>query len=91
MRSKAQKPNCPPKPPDLAQRVRSLMAQSFDDQRAFTQGQKADVTQPMCFLPSPDSPPLTDKPQDPNKTISRSFEDLDIPFIDEEEEEEDPS
>lgn len=78
MRSKAQKPNCPPKPPDLAQRVRSLMAQSDDDQ-------------PMCFLPSPDSPPLTDKPQDPNKTISRSFEDLDIPFIDEEEEEEDPS
>lgn len=85
MRSKTQKPNCPPKPPDLAQRVRSLMAQSDDDQRAFSQGQKTDVTQPMCFLPSPDSPPSTDKPQDASKAINRSFEDLDIPYIDEEE------
>ncbi|XP_074545706.1 unconventional myosin-IXb [Halichoeres trimaculatus] len=90
MRSKTQKPDCPPKPPDLAQRVRSLMAQSDDEQKEFSKGQKTNVTQLLCFMPSPDSPSPTDKPQDASKskTISRSFEDLDIPYIDEDE---DPS
>ncbi|XP_034558738.1 unconventional myosin-IXb [Notolabrus celidotus] len=88
MRSKTQKPECPPKPPDLAERVRSLMALSFDDQLEFRQGQKPDVTQPMCFLPSQDNPSPTDRPQDASKSINRSFEDLDIPYIDEDE---DPS
>ncbi|XP_051254648.1 unconventional myosin-IXb isoform X1 [Dicentrarchus labrax] len=83
MRLKTQKPNCPPKPPDLGQRVRSLMAQTDDGQREFALGQKTDATQSMCFLPSEDYSPPTDKPQITSKTLSGSFDDLDIPYIDE--------
>lgn len=83
MRLKTQKPDCPPKPPDLAQRVRSLMAQT--EQREFEPGQNKDVTQSMCFLPSQDNPSPTDKPQ--LKTLNGSFDQLDIPFIDEEDDE----
>uniref|UniRef100_A0A671YXG7 Uncharacterized protein n=1 Tax=Sparus aurata TaxID=8175 RepID=A0A671YXG7_SPAAU len=84
MRLKTQKPNCPPKPSDLAQRVRSLMAQT-DEQREFAPGQKTDVTQSMCFLPSQDNPSLTDKPQITSKSLNGSFDHLDIPYIDEDE------
>lgn len=86
MRSKTQKPDCPPKPPDLAQRVRSLMAQTYDEQGEFAPGQKTDVTQPMCFLPCRDSPSPTSKPQTPGKILNGSFDDLNIPYIDEDEE-----
>ena len=85
MRMKTQKPDCPHKPSGLAQRHRSLMAKKDDEQREFTSGQKTDVT--MCFLPSPDSPSPTDKPQVTSKTFSGSFDDLDIPYIDEDEDE----
>lgn len=85
MRSKTQKPNCPPKPPDLAQRIRSLMAQTDDEQREVAPGQKTDVTQSMCFLPSHDSPSRTMKPQITSKTLNGSFDDLNIPYIDEDE------
>ncbi|XP_022613761.1 unconventional myosin-IXb-like isoform X3 [Seriola dumerili] len=85
MRLKTQKPDCPHKPPDLAQRVRSVMAQADDEQTGFTSGQKTDVTQFMCFLPSQDNPSPTDKPQVTSKTFNGSFDDLDIPFIDEDE------
>uniref|UniRef100_A0A3B4XCH9 Myosin IXb n=1 Tax=Seriola lalandi dorsalis TaxID=1841481 RepID=A0A3B4XCH9_SERLL len=85
MRLKTQKPDCPHKPPDLAQRVRSMMAQADDEQTGFTSGQKTDVTQFMCFLPSQDNPSPTDKPQVTSKTFNGSFDDLDIPFIDEDE------
>lgn len=84
MRLKTQKPDCPPKPPDLAQRVRSLMAQT-DEQREFAPGQKTDVIQSMCFLPSQDNPSLTDEPQITSKSLNGSFDDLDIPYIDEDE------
>lgn len=79
MRLKTQKPECPPKPPDLAQRVRSLMALTDDAQREFAPGRKTDVTQSMCFLPSQGKPQIT------SKTSSGTFEDLDIPYIDEDE------
>ncbi|XP_071346330.1 unconventional myosin-IXb isoform X2 [Trachinotus anak] len=85
MRLKTQKPDCPHKPPDLAQRVRSLMAQTDDEQTGFTSGQKTDVTQFMCFLPSQDNSSPTDKPQVASKTFNGSLDDLDIPYIDEDE------
>lgn len=85
---KTQKPDCPKKPPDLAQRVRSLMALTNNEQRDLTSGQQTDVTQSMCFLPSKDTPAPNSKPQDTNKTLNGSFDDLDIPYIDEDE---DPS
>ncbi|XP_034469732.1 unconventional myosin-IXb isoform X2 [Hippoglossus hippoglossus] len=76
MRLKTQKPDCPAKPPDLAQRVRSLMAQTNE----FTPGQATGVTQSMIFLPSHDN-----KPQVPSNTFNGSYDDLDIPYIDEDE------
>lgn len=85
MRLKTQKPKCPPKPPDLAQRVRSLMAQTDDEQRLFLPGLKTDVTQSMCFLPSQDSASPADKPQITGRTMNGSFDDLNIPYIDEDE------
>ncbi|XP_040910848.1 unconventional myosin-IXb isoform X2 [Toxotes jaculatrix] len=84
-RLKTQKPDYPNKPPDLAQRVRSLMAQTDDEQRKFTSGQKTDVSQSMCFLPSQDNPSPTDKPQVTSETFSGTFDNLDIPYIDEDE------
>ncbi|XP_018533370.1 unconventional myosin-IXb isoform X2 [Lates calcarifer] len=85
MRLKTQNPDCPHKPSDLAQRVRSLMAQTDDEQREFTSGQNTDITQPMCFLPSPDNPSSTNKPQVTSETFNGRFDDLDIPYIDEDE------
>ncbi|XP_033506552.2 unconventional myosin-IXb isoform X1 [Epinephelus lanceolatus] len=85
MRLKTQKPECPPKPPDLAQRVRSLMAQTSDAHKEFASGRKTDVTQSMCFLPSLDSPSPLSEPQITSKTFKGSFDDLDIPYIDEDE------
>ncbi|KAM3866271.1 unconventional myosin-IXb [Diretmus argenteus] len=83
MRSNNQKPDCPPKPADLAQRVRSLMLQT-DGQRAWTlaesqPGHRRDVTQSLCSIPGQDSP---SSPSPINKTFNGSFDDLDIPFID---------
>ncbi|XP_034411115.1 unconventional myosin-IXb isoform X2 [Cyclopterus lumpus] len=85
MRLKTQKPNCPPKPADLAQRVRSLMAQKHDAQTEFVSGRKTDVTKSMCFLPSPANPSPDNEPQITNNTSNRNFDDLDIPYIDEDE------
>lgn len=85
MRLKTQKPDCPPKPPDLAQRIRSLMALTDDARSEFAPGQKTDVTQSMCFLHSQDGPSPTDKPQITSKPFSGSYDDLDIPYIDEDE------
>ncbi|XP_023121402.1 unconventional myosin-IXb isoform X2 [Amphiprion ocellaris] len=85
---KTQRPNCPQKPPDLAQRVRKLMALSDNEQTELTSGQNTDVMQSMCFLPNQDTPVPASKPQDTNKTLNGSFDDLDIPYIDEDE---DPS
>ncbi|KAF1383643.1 hypothetical protein PFLUV_G00133990 [Perca fluviatilis] len=82
---KTQKPDCPSKPPDLAESVRSLMAQTDDVQREFAPGQKTDVTQSMCFLPSQDNPSPTGKPQITSKTSNGTFDDLKIPYIDEDE------
>uniref|UniRef100_A0A3Q1GTE7 Myosin IXb n=1 Tax=Acanthochromis polyacanthus TaxID=80966 RepID=A0A3Q1GTE7_9TELE len=85
---KTQRPNCPHKPPDLAQRVRNLMALSDNEQTELTSGQNTDVMQSMCFLPNQDAPVPASKPQDTSKTLNGSFDDLDIPYIDEDE---DPS
>ncbi|XP_035861011.1 unconventional myosin-IXb isoform X3 [Sander lucioperca] len=81
---KTQKPDCPSKPPDLAERVRSLVAETDDVQREFAPRQKTDVTQSMCFLPSQDPSP-TGKPQITSKTSNGTFDDLKIPYIDEDE------
>ncbi|XP_029380003.1 unconventional myosin-IXb isoform X2 [Echeneis naucrates] len=83
MQPKTQKPDCPYKPPDLGQRIKSLMAQADDGETWFTSGQKTDVTQLTGFLPSEDDPSPTDKVT--RKTFSGSFDDLDIPYIDEDE------
>lgn len=88
MQLKTQRPDCPQKPPDLAQRVRNLMALSDNEQTELTSGQNTDVTQSMCFLPSQDTPVPTSEPQDTNKALNGSFDELDIPYIDEDE---DPS
>lgn len=88
MQLKTQRPKCPQKPPDLAQRVRNLMALSDNEQTELTSGQSTDVTQPTCFPSNQDTPVPTSKPQDTNKTLNGSFDDLDIPYIDEDE---DPS
>lgn len=85
MRLKAQKPDCPQKPPDLAQRVKSLMALADDELGGFTSGRKTDVSKSMCFLASPESPSQTGESTITSKYLSRSFDDLDIPYIDEDE------
>lgn len=77
---KTQKPDCPPKPADLTQRVRHLMVQSDHEQKEFTSGEKADVIQPSVDTPSPAS-----KPQIASKKFNGSSNDLDIPYIDEDE------
>ncbi|CAI5640679.1 unnamed protein product [Oreochromis niloticus] len=77
---KTQKPDCPPKPADLTQRVRHLMVQSDHEQKKFTSGEKADVIQPSVDTPSPAS-----KPQIASKKFNGSSDDLDIPYIDEDE------
>ncbi len=87
LRLKTQKPNCPPKPPDLAQRVRSLLAQAENQQGEFAPGENTDVTLTMSTPPIQDNASSTDKPQSPSKTLNRSFDDLDIPYIDEDEDE----
>ncbi|XP_028328146.1 unconventional myosin-IXb isoform X2 [Gouania willdenowi] len=66
-----QKPDCLMKPPDPAETVRRGITQTDVEQRELTSGQTADVA-------SPSHRPL--------KTVNGSFEDLDIPYIDEEEE-----
>ncbi|XP_047446077.1 unconventional myosin-IXb isoform X2 [Mugil cephalus] len=85
---KTQIPDCPHKPPDLAQRVRTLMADSDHEQREFTSRQQEDVNLSMCFLPSQDPLPAANSPQGKRKTLNGSFDDLDIPYIDEDNEEE---
>nr|XP_046264659.1 unconventional myosin-IXb isoform X2 [Scatophagus argus] len=85
MRVKTQKPDCSSKPPDLAHRIRSVIAQMDDVQIEFAPGEEADVTQSMCFLPSQDSTSPTNKTQITSKTLNASFDNLDIPYIDEDE------
>ncbi|KAL3988723.1 WAP, Kazal, immunoglobulin, Kunitz and NTR domain-containing protein [Sarotherodon galilaeus] len=77
---KTQKPDCPPKPAYLTQRVRHLMVQSDHEQKEFTSGEKADVIQPSVDTPSPAS-----KPQIASKKFNGSSDDLDIPYIDDDE------
>ncbi|XP_045907554.1 unconventional myosin-IXb-like isoform X2 [Micropterus dolomieu] len=84
MQMKTQIPDCPPQPPDLAQRVRSLMAETDDKPREFASGQKTDVTQSMCFLQSQDNSSAI-KPQVTSKTLNGSFDNMDIPYIDDDE------
>ncbi|KAI3374768.1 hypothetical protein L3Q82_021326 [Scortum barcoo] len=86
MQLKTQKPQCPPKPPDLAQRVKSMLAETYDEQGEFTPEQKTDVTQSMYFLPSQEEPSPINKALDNSKTsLNGSFNNLDIPYIDEDE------
>ncbi|XP_029929747.1 unconventional myosin-IXb isoform X2 [Myripristis murdjan] len=87
---KSHKPNCPPKPPDLAQRVRSLMGlteQHSEWTLAESQsGHRTEVTQSVCSIPGQDDPSnssLASNPQFTTKSFNGSFDDLDIPFIDE--------
>lgn len=81
---KAQTPDHPNKPADLAQRVRSLMAQTDNEQKEFTSEQDMDVTQSMFFLPSQDTPSPSSNPQVTTKPRNGSFDNLEIPYIDEE-------
>lgn len=77
---KTQEPDLPPKPADLTQRIRHLMVQRDHEQKEFTSGEKADVIQPRKDTPSPAS-----TPQIASKTFNGSSDDLDIPYIDEDE------
>ncbi|XP_028282689.1 unconventional myosin-IXb isoform X2 [Parambassis ranga] len=86
MQLKTQKSECSGKSPDLAQRVRSLVAQTDDEQKELTIGQNTSTTTSMCFLPCPDTRATpTSKPQVPKKALNGSFDDLNIPYIDEDE------
>lgn len=62
------------------------MAQSKDEQEEVTMGQRQGVTQPRCSLPCQDNSFSADKAQASSKTLRGSFDDLDIPYIDEDEE-----
>lgn len=77
---KTQEPDLPPKPADLTQRIRHLMVQRDHEQKEFTSGEKADVIQPRKDTPSPAS-----TPQIASKKFNGSSDDLDIPYIDEDE------
>lgn len=65
------KPDSPTNKTDLAQRVRTLRAQTDDDQLEFL------PSEPLRSPKSKSKPPLTDN--------QGSFDHLDIPFIDAEE------
>ncbi|MEQ2231408.1 hypothetical protein ILYODFUR_000086 [Ilyodon furcidens] len=78
---KTLKPECPAKPADLAQRFRTHI-----EQRRLTSGQTTDVTQSTCRLSIRDTPSSDDKQQITSKNFNGTFDDLDIPFIDEAEE-----
>lgn len=75
MQLKTEKPERQQKPLNTMQGVQRLMAQTDDD---FT----PDVAQSMCRQ---DNPSQTNKPQVTRKTFSGSLDDLDIPYIDEDE------
>ncbi|XP_047224590.1 unconventional myosin-IXb isoform X5 [Girardinichthys multiradiatus] len=78
---KTLKPECPAKPGDPAQRFRTHI-----EQRRLTSGQTTDVTQSTCRLSIQDTPSSDDKQQITSKNFNGTFDDLDIPFIDEAEE-----
>ncbi|XP_068605298.1 unconventional myosin-IXb [Brachionichthys hirsutus] len=77
------KTDVPPRPSGLSQTVRSLMDHTDDEQREFAPGQMRHFTQSMSFLPSQDSPSRT--PQITSDSMTGTFDDLDIPYIDEDE------
>lgn len=74
-----QKPKTPYKPPGLAERVRSLIAQTSMQQEELTSEPETDDTESMC------SHPKQDGPSSNKQTLNGSFDDLDIPYIDDEE------
>lgn len=82
LRLRTQRPECPPKPPDLAQRVRSLI--NLKNNEEITPEHRTDVTQSMCYLPSDDTTSPTRRTQI-TSSQKGSFDDLDIPYIDEDE------
>lgn len=84
--SKTLKPERSVKPPDLAKRVRTRLAQTNAEKRGLTSGQSADVTQSIKSLPSHDTSSSDDNQQLTSKNFNGSFDDLDIPYIDEVEE-----
>lgn len=87
------KPECPPKPPDLADRVKQMMSGTDEppplpltepppldpvaDQAGPSQSSLSD-TPSLSDVPS-----LSDAPQLKGKKINGDLEGLDIPFIDE--------
>lgn len=75
MQLKTQKLECPHKPPDTMQRVQSVTVQTDD---VFP----PDVSRSTCRQENPSE---TNKPQVATKTFSGSLDDLDIPYIDEDE------
>ncbi|XP_035994293.1 unconventional myosin-IXb [Fundulus heteroclitus] len=82
--SKVLRPECPSKPADLGQRIRSRLAPTPTKQAELTSGQNADVTQSTSPLPGQDTPASEEKQLQVNrKTFNGSFDDLDIPYIDE--------
>lgn len=81
MQLKTQKPDCLYKPADPAQKVRTLMAQRDTEEKELTSGQNTDAIQSICQ----DTPLPADKSQVTSKNVNGSFEDMDIPYIDEDE------
>ncbi|KAM9789418.1 unconventional myosin-IXb [Neosynchiropus ocellatus] len=71
-----QKPDRPPKPPDLAQRIRRLLG--LADNKPSEEETQEELTD---FQASPDSSPS--EPQDASKTVNGSFDELELPYIDE--------
>ncbi|XP_076004368.1 unconventional myosin-IXb isoform X2 [Genypterus blacodes] len=75
-RKRLQKPTCPPKPPDLAERVKSMI-----EGTVVREGQPGHNTVPEqdnTFTSSQDG-----KPQLAYNIVNGSLDDLDIPYIDE--------
>uniref|UniRef100_A0A3Q2D9H0 Myosin IXb n=1 Tax=Cyprinodon variegatus TaxID=28743 RepID=A0A3Q2D9H0_CYPVA len=81
--SKTLKPECPAKPADLAQRFRRRIAEAQMEQRQITSGQNTDVTHSTRPLPRQEISSSDDTQQTTSKTLNGSFDDLDIPYIDE--------
>ncbi|KAF7661877.1 hypothetical protein LDENG_00252380 [Lucifuga dentata] len=78
------KPDCPPKPPEAAHTVKCMIDKA--DVRDCQPGHITEATQSTCSVTGQDktfTSSLDRKSQLTCKSFSRSFDDLDIPYIDE--------
>ncbi|XP_013862875.1 unconventional myosin-IXb isoform X2 [Austrofundulus limnaeus] len=78
---KTQKPDFSHKPADLVQRVRNVMAETHTEQKELASRHSTNVPQTT----SQEASSTTSNPQLANKTFNGNINDLDIPYIDEDE------